>query len=154
LVCERVPVDLLVLLRPGETGSAWWSNTGHREAMHAHLAALGLASEAADDDASVYFHDVSTDARDEAFARGEPGQSSTPMTQPWPLGTWPDVPTRVLIGRDDRLFPASFQRRIARERLRMAPDEIAGGHLLAPIHPRELVERLGSFRVVESPGRL
>lgn len=154
LVCERVPVDLLVLLnamipRPGETGSAWWSNTGQREAMLAHLTALGLAPEGADDDASVYFHDVPTDVRDEAFERGEPAQSWTPMTQPWPLGTWPDVPTRVLIARDDRLFPASFQRRIARERLGIAADEMEGGHLLALSHPRELVQRLESFRVVE-----
>lgn len=47
LVCERVPVELLVLLnamipRSGETGAEWWSNTGQPEAQHAHLAALGL----------------------------------------------------------------------------------------------------------------
>jgi hypothetical protein len=57
-------VDLLVLLnamipRPGETGAEWWSNTGQQDEMLAHLAALGLPREAADDDTTLYFHDVS-----------------------------------------------------------------------------------------------
>jgi hypothetical protein len=57
------------------------------------------------------------------------------------------VPTRVLIGRDDRLFPADFQRRVARQRLGIDADEIEGGHLVALSRPRELVERLESYRV-------
>jgi hypothetical protein len=37
LVCERLPVDLLVLLNamvpaPGETPGDWWADTGHGEA--------------------------------------------------------------------------------------------------------------------------
>jgi pimeloyl-ACP methyl ester carboxylesterase len=155
LVCERVPVELLVLLNamiplPGETGSEWWSNTGQREAMRAHLTAIGLSPETADDDATLYFHDVSPQVRAEAFRRGEPEQSWTPMTQAWPLDAWPDVPTRVLIGRDDRLFPAEFQRRIARERIGIEADEIEGGHLVALSRPDELVERLESYRIAES----
>jgi pimeloyl-ACP methyl ester carboxylesterase len=154
LVCERVSVELLVLLnamipRPGETGSEWWSNTGQREAMRAHLIALGLSPEA-DDDTTVYFHDFSPQVRAQAFGRGEPEQSWTPMTQPWPLDAWPDVPTRVLIGRDDRLFPADFQTRIARDRLGIEADEIEGGHLVALSRPAELVERLEAYRIAES----
>jgi pimeloyl-ACP methyl ester carboxylesterase len=154
LVCERVPVQLLVLLnamipRPGETGSEWWSNTGQPEAMRAHLTALGL-SPAADDDTTVYFHDVSPQVRAQAFRRGEPEQSWTPMTQPWPLDAWPDVPTRALIGRGDRLFPADFQRRIARDRLGIEADEIEGGHLVALSRPAGLVERLEAYRIAES----
>ena len=61
----------------------------------------------------MYFHDVPAEVRDEALGQGEPQQSWTPMTQPWPLDAWPDVPIRVLVGRDDRLFPAAFQRRVA-----------------------------------------
>jgi len=155
LVCERIPIELLVLLnamipRPGETGAEWWSNTGQQEAMHAHLAALGLPPEAADDDTTVYFHDVSEQVRAEAFERGEPEQSWTPMTQAWPLDAWPDVPTRVLVGRDDRLFPADFQRRIARERLAIVADEIAGGHLVALSRPAELVDSLEAYRIASS----
>jgi pimeloyl-ACP methyl ester carboxylesterase len=155
LVCERIPIELLVLLnamipRPGETGADWWSNTGQPEAMHAHLAALGLPPEAADDDTTVYFHDVPPQVRAEAFRRGEPGQSWTPMTQAWSLDAWPDVPTRVLVGRDDRLFPADFQRRIAHERLAIEADEIAGGHLVTLSRPAELVERLEAYRIAGS----
>jgi pimeloyl-ACP methyl ester carboxylesterase len=155
LVCERVPVELLILLnamipRPGETGSEWWSNTGQPEAMRAHLIALGLSAAAADDDTTVYFHDVSPQVRAQALRRGEPEQSWTPMTQPWPLDAWPDVPTRVLIGRSDRLFPADFQSRIARDRLGIEADEIEGGHLVALSRPAELVERLEIYRIAES----
>lgn len=152
LACERAPVQLLVLLnamvpRPGETGNEWWSNTGQGREMLNRLAGLGLSREDADDDAVIYFHDVPPDVRAAAFRRGEPAQSMTPMMEPWPLDRWPDVPTRVLIGRDDRLFPADFQHRVARERLGIEGEEIEGGHLVALSRPRELVERLESFRL-------
>jgi pimeloyl-ACP methyl ester carboxylesterase len=151
LVCERIPIELLILLnamipRPGETGAEWWSNTGQPEAMQAHLEAIGLSRSAADDDMTVYFHDVPPQIRAEAVERGEPEQSWTPMTEAWPLDAWPDVPTRVLVGRDDRLFPADFQRRIARERLGISADGITGGHLVALSHPAELVERMEVYR--------
>ena len=68
------------------------------------------------------------------------------MEQPWPLSSWPAVPTRVLVGRDDRLFPAAFQRRIARERLGIVGDEIDAGHLVALSRPHELVNRLDRYR--------
>jgi pimeloyl-ACP methyl ester carboxylesterase len=72
------------------------------------------------------------------------------MTEPWSLDAWPDVPTRVLIGRGDRLFPADFQTRIARDRLGIEADEIEGGHLVALSRPAELVERLEAYRIAES----
>jgi pimeloyl-ACP methyl ester carboxylesterase len=68
------------------------------------------------------------------------------MEQPWPLAPWPDVATRVLAGRDDRLFPAAFQRRVARERPGINADEIEGGHLVALSHPQELADRLDIYR--------
>jgi len=42
-----------------------------------------------------------------------------------------EVPTHVIAARDDRFFPIDFQRRIAQERLHVAVDELAGGHLVA-----------------------
>jgi pimeloyl-ACP methyl ester carboxylesterase len=151
LVCARRPVDLLVLLnamipRPGETGGEWWSDTGQGAAQRDYLAGIGLSPEAAQDDAVLYFHDVPADVVADALRRGDPAQSMTPMSQPWPLTAWPDVPTRVLVGRDDRLFPAAFQRRVARERLGIEADEIDGGHLVALSRPRELAERLETLR--------
>ena len=44
-------------------------------------------------------------------------QSLTPLEQSWPLERWPDVPTRFLLCRDDRFFPAEFQRRVVPDRL-------------------------------------
>ena len=150
LVCERVRVERLVLLNamiptPGETGEAWWSNTGQGDAMRDHMIGLGLSADDADDDDVMYFHDVPAAVREEAFGQGEPQQSWTPMTEPWPLDAWPDVPTQVLVGRDDRLFPAVFQRRVARERLGIEPDEIGGGHLAALSQPELVVEQLEAY---------
>ena len=51
--------------------------------------------------------------------------------KPWPLGRWPDVPTRGLLSSDDRFFPAEFQRRVVRDRLGITPHEMPGGHLVA-----------------------
>jgi len=150
LVCERLPVNLVVLLNamipmPGETGNDWWGNTGSGAAMREHLVSIGLPADAANDDKVVYFHDVPKPIVEEAFARGEPQQSMTPMGQPFPLQAWPDVPTRVIAGRDDRLFPLEFQRRVARERLGMDVDELPGGHMLALSQPRALAERLVAY---------
>jgi hypothetical protein len=48
-------------------------------------------------------------------------------------------------GKDDRFFPATFQARVARERLGKTVDEIPGGHLVALSRPRELVDRLLAY---------
>jgi hypothetical protein len=48
--------------------------------------------------------------------------------------------------RDDRFFPAEFQRRVVRDRLGIVPDEMGGGHLPALARPEELVQRLEEFR--------
>jgi pimeloyl-ACP methyl ester carboxylesterase len=150
LVAERIPVDLLVLLNamiplPGETGNAWWSNTRREEAEQAYFASVGLPPETADDEVAVYMHDVPPDVAAEA-ADHVPEQSMTPMEQPWPLDAWPKVPTRMLIGRDDRLFPAEFQLRIARERLGLEGDVIEGGHMVALSRPRQVADRLDAYR--------
>jgi hypothetical protein len=57
------------------------------------------------------------------------------------------VPTRFLLCRDDRFFPADFMRRVVKERLGITPDEMDGGHLPALAHPHELVARLEQYRV-------
>jgi pimeloyl-ACP methyl ester carboxylesterase len=150
LACERVRVDLLVLVNamipvPGETGEAWWSDTGQSVAQREYLATIGLTPEVAEDPRVLYFHDVPADIVAEAERLGEPAQSMTPMSQAWPLGGWPAVPTRVVAGSDDRLFPAAFQRQIAKQRLGIEADVIPGGHLIALSHPRELVDRFVAY---------
>jgi pimeloyl-ACP methyl ester carboxylesterase len=150
LACERLDVALLVLVNAmiptsGESGGGWWSNTNQGPEMAGYLESIGLTRADAREDRVLYFHDVPPHVTDEVFARGEPDQSGTPLEQVWPLDRWPDVPTRVIAGRDDRLFPAEFQRRVARERLGVEADVIEGGHLLALSRPTELVDQLEAY---------
>ncbi len=149
LVAEQVPVDLIVLLNamiplPGETGNAWWENTRQHEAEQAYYRSIGLPPDTADDEVAVYMHDVPPEVVEEA-ASHIPEQTMTPMEQPWPLGSWPDVPTRILIGGDDRLFPAKFQLRMAKERLGLDGDVITGGHMVALSRPHEVADRLEAY---------
>ncbi|HET6395141.1 MAG TPA: alpha/beta hydrolase [Blastococcus sp.] len=147
LVCERVPVELLVLLNamvplPGETGGEWWTATGQGEAAAAYRQQIGLPAEL--DDEQTYFHDMPADVV-AAYTAQEFAQSGRPFEDPWPLDRWPAVPTRVVAGRDDRLFPFEFQRKLAAERLGLDVDEVPGGHCLALSHPVELADRLESY---------
>ncbi|MGZ5363665.1 MAG: alpha/beta fold hydrolase [Mycobacterium sp.] len=91
-----------------------------------------------------FFHDVPAAVRDEALRQPEPQQSDTPFDRPWPLHNWPDVPTRVIAGSDDRLFPL-VQRRVVRERLGLEVDVMPGGHLMALSRPQDLVDLLVDF---------
>ena len=151
LVCQRVAVDLLVLLNamvpsPNESAGEWWFNTGHAKARAEQAARDGRNLSADEDLRDAFFHDVSPEVTAEAWARGEPRQSETPFAQPWPLPKWPEVPRRFLQGRDDRFFPVEFQRRVVGERLGITPDEKAGGHLVALSRPKELADRLEAYR--------
>lgn len=152
LVCTRVPVALLVLLNamvpsPGETGGAWWTNTGQAQAMAEQAAREGRPVPAEFDPEDIFFHDVAPEVTAEVLARGEQSQSQKPFDDPWPLKAWPNTPTVFLQGRDDRLFPLPFQRRVVRERLDIPVDEMPGGHLVALSRPKELADRLEEYRI-------
>jgi pimeloyl-ACP methyl ester carboxylesterase len=152
MLCERVDVQLLILVAPmipspGESPGAWWSNTGQTTARRRQDECEGRDPDAAFDVMTTFMHDVPPDIVAEAFARGEPRQSDTPFAQPWPLKSWPSVPTRVLAGRYDRLFPLEFMRRLARERLGIVADVIDTGHLPALSRPEELAHRLETYRL-------
>ena len=58
--------------------------------------------------------------------------------EPWPLSAWPDVPTRFLACRDDRLFPEPWLRGVVRDRLGIEVDEVPGGHCAYLSHPAPL----------------
>jgi pimeloyl-ACP methyl ester carboxylesterase len=133
LIAERVPVDLLVFVAgmipaPGELFNDWWTNTGYE--------ASGF------DD--LFFHDVPPELEAEA-TKHERDENSRALKEPWPLETWPDVPTRYLLCRDDRMFTAEWARRHARERLGIEADEMDGGHYISISRPRELAERFDRY---------
>ena len=136
LVCPRVAVKLLVLVAPmipapGEAPADYWINTRYDEEPRGQY-----------DD--VFYQDVPPDLVAEARQRTR-AQSEARMAEPSPLKAWPDVPTRVVICREDRLFPTGFLRRIARERLGITPDEIDGGHAPALSRPHDLANRLEEY---------
>lgn len=149
IVAERTRAAAIVLLnamipKPGETGGAWWENTGQAQAMREHAASIGIPDLSMDDQERLFGHDVPADVFAEAGRRVQP-QSGRPFADPWPLERWPDIPTRVISARDDRLFPATFQQEVARERLGITPELIDGGHLAALSHPRQVVQKLDSY---------
>jgi len=158
LVCARVPVELMVLLagmipRPGERGEDWSAGTGFEAVILAELAAQGSRGQDADDDSdsAVFYHDVPPALVAEALRRGRP-QANTPGLERWPLDAWPDVRTKYLLCRDDRLFPAGWMREVVRNRLGIIPDEIDGGHCPALSRPRE-TSCVNLFRIRRPPGR-
>jgi pimeloyl-ACP methyl ester carboxylesterase len=133
LVCARLSVELLVLVAamipsPGELFADWWTNSGHEGS--------------GEDD--VFYHDVSPELAAEAQRR-ERDEASKALREPWPLASWPETPTRYLLCRDDRMFPAAWARRHARQRLGIEPDELDGGHYISLSRPRELARRLAAY---------
>jgi pimeloyl-ACP methyl ester carboxylesterase len=141
LVCERVKVDQLVMLSamiptPGEAPADWWANTGHAEARQGHDD---------EDEMTTYYHDVPPALAAEAMRRVRNHPSDRAYSEPWPLAAWPDVSTRSLLCRDDRLFPVDWMRGVVRQRLGIIPDEIDGGHCVMLSRPAELARRLDGY---------
>jgi pimeloyl-ACP methyl ester carboxylesterase len=133
LVCARRPAEVLVFVAgmvpaPGESFNDWWTNTGYE----------GSGYE------DVFYHDVPPELAAEAQSK-ERGQADTRLGEPWPLERLPDVPTRYLLCRDDRMFPAEWARRHARERLGIEPEEMDGGHYILLSRPHELADRLAAY---------
>lgn len=146
LACTPLQAQQLVLVnamipQPGELLGAWWDATESGQARQESAEREGRRLEDDPDDRETMFHDVPPEVTDAAFARPFE-QEDRIFADTWPLDAWPDLPTRVLATREDRFFPVGFQRRVARERLGIVPDEMPGGHLVALSRPDELVEYL------------
>lgn len=152
LVCARVPVDMLVMLHaqipsPGETPADWWNATGYSaaRAMQDELDHKAGRPTAADDPIAFALHDTPPD-RAAKMAKHQRKQADTPFGEPWPLTAWPSVTTRVLLARDDRFLPVEFMSRLTQDRLGITPDVMPGDHCPMLGHPRELANRLESYR--------
>ena len=147
IAAERLGAAALVLVAPmipapGETAGEWGDNTGHAEAIAATIERFGplrdWGQEALD---NVFLHDVDPQASRKTLEYdGPPGEGM--FTEPWPLPSWPEIPTRVLAPSEDRFFPLEFQRRVTRERLGIETDELGGGHVPMLSRPEELARRI------------
>ena len=147
MLCDRVDVRRLALVAPmipapGESPGEWWSSSGQEAAKRELDEREGRDPNAEIDVKTTLMHDLPPEIVAESFERGEPRQADTPFGDPWPLDAWPEVPTRVLACRHDRLFPFGFMRGLARDRLGVAADAIDSGHLPALGRPDELASWL------------
>jgi pimeloyl-ACP methyl ester carboxylesterase len=84
--------------------------------------------------------------RSSSKARRTSSEADIVFGEPCHFEAWPKIPIRVIAGRDDRFFPIEFQRRVARERLNVAIDELPGGHLIALSNPRGLIHQLLNYQ--------
>ncbi|WP_410664419.1 alpha/beta fold hydrolase [Amycolatopsis sp. lyj-84] len=142
LVAAKHSARLLVLLtamipKPGESPGDWWGNTGFADNQDLS-------------DEEKFYNGVPADLVAEAGSHGR-NQVSAEWGEPWPLEKWPDVPTKVLIAREDRFFTPEFQRRVVQDRFGFAPDEIEGSHSVPLSHPKVLADRLESY-LTSDPG--
>jgi len=147
VVAERTALRAIVLVNPmtpipGETPGEWWAATGQQEAREAADRAAGRDPELTED--THFYHDL-PDALREAAGKGGRTPSATPFGQACAFTAWPAIPSKVLVGRDDRFFPLAFQQRVVAERLGLVPEAMSGGHLLPLSHPAELADRLEDF---------
>jgi pimeloyl-ACP methyl ester carboxylesterase len=152
LVCERLPVDLLVMLHaqipaPGEAPSDWMANTGYERARREQDERDALAGlpKAREDPIAFSLHDMPPGVAAEMMRHGRE-QSGAPFGATWPLSAWPAVPTRVLLARDDRFFPVGFMEQVALHRLGLTADVMPGDHCPMLGHPQELADRLEAYR--------
>ncbi|WP_067813912.1 alpha/beta fold hydrolase [Nocardia inohanensis] len=143
VVSARMDTELLVLLTamipvPGQAPDDWWAASGHQ--------VLGIRIDTEEQVIDAFMHDVPAELAAEAMQRGRE-QHEHAGDCPIPLESWPRVPTRFLLCRDDRFLPADFMRPLVRERLGIDPDEIDGGHCVMLSRPVELAERLHRYWV-------
>jgi hypothetical protein len=147
LAAAWADASVLILLAPmipapGETAGEWGEDVGHHEAIADVRERFGPPNQWGEEAlAEVFLHDVEPEVI-EANAQYDGAPVPGLFSEPWPLDAWPDIPTRVILPREDRLFPLEFQRRVARERLGLEIEEMEGGHLPFLSRPRELAERL------------
>ena len=145
LVAAQLPARALILVAgmipaPGEAPAQWWDNTGYRQAVDEQARRDG-GKTGNDDPFVTFFHDVPRALAEEAL-RNERSESPAAYNEPWPLVSWPNVPTRFILCTQDRCFPPDFMRTVVAERLGVTPEEIAAGHCVALSRPKELTDLL------------
>jgi len=139
LAAHRLAADLLVLVagmvpERGESPDDWWAGTAYAES----------GADGTLDTRAMFFHDVPAEVGDEAVRRGRDA-TLTDLDRAWPLDTVTGVPTRFVLGTQDRFFPPDWLRQVVRDRLGIEPDEVEASHCPALSRPAELAELLLSY---------
>lgn len=128
---------------PGESASEFWAASGQTAAAREYAHEEGRDPDAPFDLHEAFLHDVPEGVIARLFKEGSNGDEGKSFEDPWPLDAWPDVPTTVIAGARDRMFPLTFMRGLARSRLGL--DEVAvvdSGHLPALSRPEELTRAI------------
>jgi thioesterase domain-containing protein len=128
---------------PGETPNEWWINTDSSAARLAKAEAEGR--DPTFDLHNDFLHDLPEDAAAELMSGDAREPADSAMVDSCAFKSWPDLPIKVVVGRNDRFFPADFQCRVAKDRLGIDADTIAGGHLVAMANPDGLADLLAGY---------
>ena len=146
VVASALPTRRIVLVnamipRPGETAGEWGDHTGSAEPRRRRAEQQGYSQEFTLE--TYFLHDISAELA-ARMKEHDHDEAKIAFTQPADFESWPDVPIEVIIGEDDRLFPADFQERVARERLGASVEitRIKGGHLVGLSEPELVASRL------------
>ena len=136
LVAPMIPV-------PGETAGAFWEASGQDVAQRALAVAEGRDPDAPFDLHEMFLHDVPAEVAARLLEEGDSRDEGKSFADPWPLDAWPDVPTTVIAGARDRLFPLDYMRGLARSRLGLEDVTVVdAGHLPALSRPEDLTRAI------------
>ncbi len=140
---SRIALVAPMIPAPGETPGEFWGASGQGEASRALAVAEGRDPDAPFDLHEMFLHDVPADVAERLLAQGEGGDEAASWDDPWPLDAWPDIPTTVIAGARDRLFPLPYMRALARDRLGIEDVAVVdSGHLPALSRPEELARAI------------
>jgi pimeloyl-ACP methyl ester carboxylesterase len=88
------------------------------------------------------YHDCPADRLDWALSTRLVFYAKRAMEEPCPLRAWPAVPSTYIMCSDDRTITPDWQRKVARELLRVEPVELPGGHCPHVSRPEALADVL------------
>jgi pimeloyl-ACP methyl ester carboxylesterase len=139
----RIALVAPMIPAPGENASAFWEASGQDAAARAFAVEEGRDPDAPFDLHEMFLHDVPAGVAERLLKEGDTRDEVKSFEDPWPLDAWPDVPTTVIAGARDRLFPLGYMRDLARDRLGL--DEVTvidSGHLPALSRPADLTRAI------------
>ena len=139
----RIALVAPMIPAPGETASEFWESSGQDAAARAYAIEEGRDPDAPFDLHEAFLHDVPADVAERLLTEGDSRDEGRSFADPWPLDAWPDIPTTVIAGARDRLFPLGYLRRLARERLGLSDVTVVdAGHLPALSRPEDLTRAI------------